>query len=113
MTRLINSSKNLFHYAMLLTTYSCGLRRSELCRLKVIPDRAEARAVAALVENVYRTLNAASGNGLLWRQPPIRIEIGRQASSQDGPVLRIMRWDWENRFVMWVTYGFCSGPEAP
>ena len=79
----------------------------------LVPDRAEARAVAALVENVYRTLNAASGNGLLWRQPPIRVEIGRQASSQDGPVLRIMRWDWENRFVMWVTYGFCSGPEAP
>ena len=35
MTRLIDSAKNLFHYAMLLTMYSCGLRRSELCRLKV------------------------------------------------------------------------------
>jgi integrase/recombinase XerD len=35
MTRLINSAKNLFHYAMLLTMYSAGLRRSELCRLKV------------------------------------------------------------------------------
>ncbi len=34
-TRLIDSAKNLFHYAMLLTTYSAGLRRSELCRLKV------------------------------------------------------------------------------
>jgi len=33
--RLIDSSKNLFHYAMLLTIYSTGLRRSELCRLKV------------------------------------------------------------------------------
>lgn len=33
--RLIDSSKNLFHYTMLLTTYSAGLRRSELCRLKV------------------------------------------------------------------------------
>ena len=33
--RLIDSSKNLFHYAMLLTMYSAGLRRSELCRLKV------------------------------------------------------------------------------
>ena len=31
MTRLINSVKNLFHYAMLLTMYSAGLRRSELC----------------------------------------------------------------------------------
>src|ERR1043165_8858651 len=35
MTRLIDSAKNLFHYAMLLTMYSCGLRRSELCRLNV------------------------------------------------------------------------------
>ena len=34
-TRLIDSAKNLFHYTMLLTTYSAGLRRSELCRLKV------------------------------------------------------------------------------
>jgi integrase/recombinase XerD len=34
-TRVIDSSKNLFHYAMLLTIYSAGLRRSELCRLKV------------------------------------------------------------------------------
>jgi integrase/recombinase XerD len=35
MTRLIDSAKNLSHYSMLLTMYSCGLRRSELCRLKV------------------------------------------------------------------------------
>jgi integrase/recombinase XerD len=35
MSRLIDSAKNLFHYAMLLTVYSCGLRRSELCPLKV------------------------------------------------------------------------------
>jgi site-specific recombinase XerD len=34
-TRMIDSAKNLFHYAMLLTMYSAGLRRSELCRLRV------------------------------------------------------------------------------
>jgi integrase/recombinase XerD len=34
-SRLIDSARNLFHYAMLLTMYSAGLRRSELCRLKV------------------------------------------------------------------------------
>ena len=33
--RLIESSRNLFHRAMLMTLYSCGLRRAELCRLKV------------------------------------------------------------------------------
>jgi site-specific recombinase XerD len=34
-SRWIDSARNLFHYAMLLTMYSAGLRRSELCRLKV------------------------------------------------------------------------------
>src|SRR5690242_5341998 len=33
--RLIDSARNLFHRAMLMTLYSCGLRRTELCRLKV------------------------------------------------------------------------------
>jgi integrase/recombinase XerD len=33
--RLIQSARNLFHQAMLMTLYSCGLRRAELCRLKV------------------------------------------------------------------------------
>ena len=32
---LINCARNLFHRAMLLTMYAAGLRRSELCRLKV------------------------------------------------------------------------------
>ena len=32
---LIDSASNLFHYAILLTLYSAGLRRSELCRMKV------------------------------------------------------------------------------
>jgi integrase/recombinase XerD len=34
-SRLIDSARNLFHYAMLFTMYSAGLRRSELCKLKV------------------------------------------------------------------------------
>jgi site-specific recombinase XerD len=33
--RLIDSARNLFHRAMLMTLYSRGLRRAELCRLKV------------------------------------------------------------------------------
>ena len=33
--RLIQSARNLFHQAMLMTLYSCGLRRAELCQLKV------------------------------------------------------------------------------
>lgn len=33
--QLIDSARNLFHRTMLMTLYSCGLRRAELCRLKV------------------------------------------------------------------------------
>jgi integrase/recombinase XerD len=32
---LINSAKNLYHRAMLTTLYSTGMRRAELCKLKV------------------------------------------------------------------------------
>ena len=33
--RLIESASNLFHRAMLMTLYSTGMRRAELCHLKV------------------------------------------------------------------------------
>jgi integrase/recombinase XerD len=33
--RLIDSASNLFHRAMLITMYSTGMRRAELCRIKV------------------------------------------------------------------------------
>jgi site-specific recombinase XerD len=33
--RLIDSARNLYHRALLMTLYSCGLRRIEACRLKV------------------------------------------------------------------------------
>ena len=33
--RLINSACNLFHRAMLMTVYSTGMRRAEMCQLKV------------------------------------------------------------------------------
>ena len=33
--RLIDSASNLFHRAMLMTVYSTGMRRAEMCQLKV------------------------------------------------------------------------------
>jgi len=34
-TRLIDSTGNLMHRAMVMTLYATGVRRAELCRLKV------------------------------------------------------------------------------
>jgi site-specific recombinase XerD len=34
-TRLINAARNLFHRAILMTLYATGIRRAELCHLKV------------------------------------------------------------------------------
>ena len=34
-TRLIDAASNLFHRAILMTLYSTGMRRAELCQLKV------------------------------------------------------------------------------
>lgn len=34
-SRLINGARNLYHRTILMTLYSTGMRRSELCRLKV------------------------------------------------------------------------------
>jgi integrase/recombinase XerD len=58
--RLIDSSKNLFHYAMLLTIYSAGLRRSELCRLKV-----------ANIDSQRMMLRVERGKGDVDREVPI------------------------------------------
>ena len=37
--RLINSARNRYHFVILMTLYSAGLRRSELCRLKFSTGR--------------------------------------------------------------------------
>src|SRR5438552_1810656 len=58
--RLIDSSKNLFHYAMLLTIYSTGLRRSELCRLKV-----------ANIDSQRMMLRVERGKGDVDREVPV------------------------------------------
>jgi integrase/recombinase XerD len=59
-TRVIDSSKNLFHYTMLLTMYSAGLRRSELCRLKV-----------ANIDSQRMVLRVERGKGDVDREVPL------------------------------------------
>ena len=40
--RLIDSASNLYHRVILMTLYATGLRRAELCRLKVEESTASA-----------------------------------------------------------------------
>src|ERR1700683_2458574 len=57
--RLIDSSKNLFHYALLLTMYSAGLRRSELCRrmmLRVERGKGDVDREVPLSQKLLETL---------------------------------------------------------
>ena len=64
MTRLIDSARNLFHYAMLLTMYSCGLRRSELCRLKV-----------SNIDSQRMVLRVERGKGGVDREVPLNQKL--------------------------------------
>lgn len=63
-TRVIESSKNLFHYTMLLTMYSAGLRRSELCRLKV-----------ANIDSQRMMLRVERGKGDVDREVPLSLKL--------------------------------------
>lgn len=62
--RLIDAAKNLFHRAMLVTMYAAGLRRSELCRLKI--GNIDSRRMMLRVEN---------GKGGVDRDVPLSNEL--------------------------------------
>ena len=61
-TRLIDSTGNLMHRAMVMTLYATGVRRAELCRLKVVDiDSERNRSVVLKDQNV-----GASKHYLIW-----------------------------------------------
>jgi site-specific recombinase XerD len=62
--RLIDSAKNLFHRAMLMTLYAAGLRRSELCRLKV-----------SNIDSQRMMLRVENGKGRVDRDVPLSNEL--------------------------------------
>ena len=62
--RLIDSAKNLFHRAMLMTMYAAGLRRSELCRLKV-----------GNIDGQRMMLRVENGKGRVDRDAPLSHEL--------------------------------------
>jgi site-specific recombinase XerD len=63
-TRLIDSSRNLLHYTMLLTIYSTGLRRSELCRLRVVD-----------IDSQRMMLRVERGKGEVDREVPLNQKL--------------------------------------
>jgi integrase/recombinase XerD len=58
--RLIDSASNLLHYAILMTLYATGLRRAEVCRLKV-----------ANIDSQRMVLHVRQGKGKRDRDLPI------------------------------------------
>jgi len=73
-SRLIDSARNLFHYAMLLTMYSAGLRRSELCKLKVATSIAAAWSFASSVAKAVWTVKSHSIQS--YSRPCARTGVG-------------------------------------
>ncbi len=63
-SKVIDAASNLFHYAMLLTMYSAGLRRSELCRLKV-----------ADIDSGRMVLRVERGKGGVDREIPLNQKL--------------------------------------
>src|SRR6266436_9101551 len=59
-TRLIDSTGNLMHRAMVMTLYATGVRRAELCRLKV-----------ADIDSGRMVLHIRQGKGGLDRDVPL------------------------------------------
>ena len=65
--RLIGGAQNLFHRTMLMTLYGAGLRRSELCQLKV-----------GNIDSQRMVLRIERGKGGVDREVPVRGELQNQ-----------------------------------
>jgi integrase/recombinase XerD len=62
--RLIDCSSNLFHRAMLMTLYSTGIRRAELCHLQV-----------ADIDSVRMVIHVHEGKGRRDRDIPLSAKL--------------------------------------
>jgi site-specific recombinase XerD len=100
--RLIASAKNLYHRTMLLTLYGAGLRRSELCHLKV--RDIDSRRMVLRVEQgkggrdrevpLSRTLLAALREYYRWMRPQTYLFPGTQHGWRaDRPITTKPVWD--------------------
>ena len=100
--RLIAGAKNLYHRTLLLTLYGTGLRRSELCRLKV-RDIDSARLVLRVVQGkggrdrdvpLSPTLLAALREYWRWMRPQTYLFPGTKAGWRaDRPITTKPVWE--------------------
>jgi len=92
--RLIDSARNLLHYTILMTLYATGLRRAELCGLKV-----------ADIDSQRMILHVRQGKGKRDRDLPMTPKL-----------LETLReyWRWMKRkpisFQGWITTGVPTSP---
>ena len=82
--RLIDAASNLLHRAMLMTLYATGLRRAELCRLKVTD-----------IDSERMVIHIQQGKGGRDRDVPLEPEAARDTArvlaldeAEDLPVSR-------------------------
>jgi integrase/recombinase XerD len=100
--RLIAGAKNLYHRTLLLTLYGAGLRRSELCRLKV-RDIDSARMVLRVEQGkggrdrdvpLSPTLLAALREYYRWMRPETSLFPGtRNGWRADSPITARVIWE--------------------
>jgi site-specific recombinase XerD len=100
--RLIAGAKNLYHRTLLLTLYGAGLRRSELCRLKV-RDIDSARMVLRVEQGkggrdrdvpLSPTLLAALREYYRWMRPQTYLFPGtRNGWRADAPITARVIWE--------------------
>jgi len=100
--RLIAGAKNLYHRTLLLTLYGAGLRRSEVCRLKV-RDIDSQRMVLRVEQGkggrdrevpLSPTLLAALREYYRWMRPQTYLFPGtRNGWRADAPITAKVIWD--------------------
>jgi site-specific recombinase XerD len=100
--RLIDSASNLFHRAMLMTVYSTGMRRIEMCRLKVEGVDSERMVIHIREEKGRRDRDVPLSPKLLetlreywqWMKPKTYLFPGTvNGSRADKPITPKMLWE--------------------
>jgi integrase len=100
--RLIDAASNLFHRAMLMTVYSTGMRRAEMCQLKVEDIDSDRMLIHIRQGKGRRDRDVPLSPKLLetlrqywlWMRPKTYLFPGTvNGSRADQPITAKMLWD--------------------